>query len=163
MEKYCPSLDEFSWFIWFACITKWEKMYVMRTIMYLMSSINKKILLGLCSETAFSHYLNSLKELILILPNTTLHRSTGFMETSKFLHLPLLLFFRTLSPWPCRSCQGRSCTYHPRVHPYCAASLSVSKELCFLSFWPHRTSALSTAARHPAACHPGPPALDLVS
>ncbi|KAI3375757.1 hypothetical protein L3Q82_004055 [Scortum barcoo] len=30
---------------------------------------------------------------------------------------------------------------------------------CFLNFWPRRMSALSTAARHLAACLPGPPAL----
>lgn len=53
--------------------------------------------------------------------------------------------------------------YHPRVHLYCAVSLSVFKELCFLNFWPHRMSAHSIAARHPAACHPGLPALGLVS
>lgn len=72
-------------------------------------------------------------------------------------------FSRTLSPWPCPSCQGRWYTYHPRARPYCAVSPSVSRGPCFLSFWPRRTWALSTAAQHPAACPRGPPASGLVS
>lgn len=77
--------------------------------------------------------------------------------------LSVLFFARTRSPWPCLSCLGRSCTYHPRARPCCAVSLSVSRGLCFLSFWLHKTSALSTAAQHPAACPLGPPASGLVS
>lgn len=80
-------------------------------------------------------------------------------STSFFLLNSCCLCSRTRSLWPCPSCRGRSCTCPLSVRPCCAASPSVSRESCSLSCWPRRTSAPSTAARRPAACRHGPPAL----
>lgn len=74
----------------------------------------------------------------------------------------LSLLCRTLSQWRFRSCQGRLCTYPHRVHLFCAVSQRSFMEFCFLSFWPPRMWAPSTATLPPADCLLGPLASALV-
>lgn len=69
---------------------------------------------------------------------------------------------RTHSLWQCRSCLERWCTSHRRVHLFCAVSRRSYTGCCFLSCWPLRMWAPSTAAPHPANYLRGPPASDLV-
>lgn len=74
----------------------------------------------------------------------------------------VFLFCRTLSQWQFRSCQGRLCTSPHRVHHFCAVSQKSCMGFCFLSFWPPKMWAPSTATLHPANYLPGPPASALV-
>lgn len=75
-----------------------------------------------------------------------------------FIKKSIFLLCRTHSQWRFRSCQGRLCTYPHRVHLFYAVSQRSCMGFCFLSFWPPRTWAPSTATLHPANYLLGPPA-----